>query len=870
MAERVTTVRLRAEIADLKRQMADAGLAVKGVGDEAEKASKRSNDALSKISVTAGLLGAALVAASATAVMAFANFDQSMSNVQAATHETAANMGALRDAALEAGKRTVFSATESAGAIEELAKAGVETKDILAGGLDGALDLAAAGGLDVAEAAGIASVALVQFKRPGSDAAHIADGSVQDLGMALKQGGQVAAATGLSIEETTAALSAFASAGLLGSDAGTSLKTMLQRLTPQSDEAAALMKKLGVEAYDASGNFVGLAAYAGKLQTGLKDLTPEARNAALATLFGSDAVRAANVLYSEGEKGIRDWTAAVNDQGYASETAAIRLDNLKGDFEQLSGSVETAMIGLGESANGPLRAAVQGATDLVNAFASAPDAVQGVTLALIGSGGLVLLGIAGLTKLAASFNEIKSALATMNMSMKTAALRGAAIGGALTVAGLVIADFAQRAADARGNIDAIKDTLDGLGKTTSETTKAMNEFLSSDSSSRGAGSLIDQAEKFNLTAKDLRGYILGNQDAIAKVTANTSAWADSQLQVRDAYEYTVGYDFLTPLKQYSSQLTVAQKEALAKADADREAGVAAQDSAAATLEQKSALSKLADDMASGQRSTENYTDALKDLIDAQMKAAGIVLDMRDAQRNVQEAIAAASKAVEDNGQTLDITTDKGRKNQAALDAIANSSWDLIDSMRENNATGGELQAQMAASRQAFLDAAGAMGMGADEANALADKLGLIPKNVSTEVVVDTANAENSINRLITLFDGRTITMNVKTGEFKVNGTTLRGYDTGGWTGDGSRREIAGVTHGQEFVVKAGPASQYRGALEAMNAGLPLRGVVTAAPGAGSTTAVGDTTTINAPVTVHTIDPEGVATAIMAKFERLAK
>ena len=170
-------------------------------------------------------------------------------------------MDLLREASIEAGKRTVFSATEAAGAVEELAKAGIATADILAGGLNGALDLAAAGGLDVAEAAGIAAIALKQFNLAGDQMPHVADlmaagagkamGSVSDLGMALRQAGQVANMTGLTIEETTAGLSAFASAGLLGSDAGTSFKAMLQRLTPQSAEAQGKMDELGISAYDA-------------------------------------------------------------------------------------------------------------------------------------------------------------------------------------------------------------------------------------------------------------------------------------------------------------------------------------------------------------------------------------------------------------------------------------------------------------------------------------------------------------------------------------------------------------------------------------------------------------------------------------------
>ena len=144
-----------------------------------------------------------------------------MSNVQAATHETAANMDLLRTAAIKWGQQTKFSATEAAGAIEEMAKAGVSTNDILSGGLEGALNLAAAGSLEVADAAEIAASALVQFGMSGKDIPHVADllaagagkaqGSVQDLGYALKYAGVPAASLGVSIEETTGVLAEFAS-----------------------------------------------------------------------------------------------------------------------------------------------------------------------------------------------------------------------------------------------------------------------------------------------------------------------------------------------------------------------------------------------------------------------------------------------------------------------------------------------------------------------------------------------------------------------------------------------------------------------------------------------------------------------------------
>jgi TP901 family phage tail tape measure protein len=126
-----------------------------------------------------------------------------MSAVSAATHAGTKEMDALRGAALQAGKDTQYSATEAAKGITELSKAGVSTADILGGGLKGSLALAAAGQLDVGEAAETAASALTQFKLKGSDIPHVADllaagagkaqGSVADLSAALNQSGLIAA-----------------------------------------------------------------------------------------------------------------------------------------------------------------------------------------------------------------------------------------------------------------------------------------------------------------------------------------------------------------------------------------------------------------------------------------------------------------------------------------------------------------------------------------------------------------------------------------------------------------------------------------------------------------------------------------------------
>jgi len=318
MADRSVIIRLQVDAKNFQDGMLKSGTSVRVLSSELQQnqqQTKKSTDGLEKFSRSATIAGGALLAGFGLGVRMFANFDQQMSNVAAAAGATAGEMDQLRRSAIEAGRSTFYSATEAAQGQEELAKAGLTTADIVGGALAGALNLAASGGIEVAEAAETAASAMTVFKLSGKDVPHIADvlaaaagkaqGGVQDMSQAFKQSALVAAQTGLSLEDTAGVLAEFASAGLKGSDAGTSLRTMLLRLNPQSKEAAALMDQLNLSAFDQQGKFIGLAAYADKLQAALGGMSVEQRNAALQTLFGQDAIRAATILYSDGATGVR-------------------------------------------------------------------------------------------------------------------------------------------------------------------------------------------------------------------------------------------------------------------------------------------------------------------------------------------------------------------------------------------------------------------------------------------------------------------------------------------------------------------------------------------------------------------------------------
>jgi hypothetical protein len=238
---------------------------------------------------------------------------------------------------------------------------------------------------------------------------------------------------------------------------------MLLALTPQSTKAADAMDAIGFSAYDAQGNFIGLEGVAQRLKDGLAGMSEEQRNATLKQIFGNDAIRAAAVLYQQGADGISDWTAKVNDQGYAADTAAARLNNLSGDIEQFTGSLETALINAGEGSQNSLRGIVQGATGLVNAFNKAPAPIQSTATSLLAITAATTGGIWVGTRIIQSIANTQSALGTLGGSSTraTAALKGLAAAGA----GLAVLTVAFGGLAALQ--DSIEETLPGVEQLTS-------------------------------------------------------------------------------------------------------------------------------------------------------------------------------------------------------------------------------------------------------------------------------------------------------------------------------------------------------------------------------------------------------------------
>lgn len=812
MTDRTIKVRLEAVTTGFASAMTKAKSDAKGLAGELQKASQ--TDSWRQTSTVMLGVGTAATVALGAAAKSTLDFDKRMSGVKATGIEAQAAFGALRQAAIDAGGATAFSATEAAEGMEALLKAGVSVNDVLSGGLAGSLDLAAAGQLDLATAAETAASAMTQFKLSGDQVPRIADalaagagkaqGDVTDLAQALGQSGLVASQFGLSLEETVGGLSAFASAGLMGSDSGTSLKTMLLALAKPSGQAAELMDQLGINAYDAQGQFVGLEGLAGQLQGALSGLSEEQRQSALATIFGTDAIRSASVLYEQGADGIAEWTAAVSDAGYAAEVAAIMQDNLAGDLEKLGGAFDTLMIQLGEGQNAPLRELTQGITGVVDAAASNHQGVAALGEGLVGvAGGALALG--GAMKAASGITEFRSNLVELEKTApKTAKALGAAAKGAgllsVAIAGLTAAGQLReffhdapaaiddvtaslvRAADSGELAGEAFDTITGgqilsgveswsdafkrVANDTDNWTTAVDNLDGMLSDLTNSASGIDRIrEQFAAVDRELTTMDPGRAAAVfAEIAAEAEAAGRPVDELVALFPQYAGAIQLAAAESGKGKLST---EELAEAmgtipDAATGATVATDDlTASATAFTDAAAEEAA---------------ALDEAMGALQEYYGAALSASDATIALEQSFDDAAAAAAENGKTLDLNTEAGRANQSALNDIARSALDAATAMAENGATADEVKGATQRARDEFIKAAQSMGATADEADALADKYGLIPSKVSTTITVKAdLTGYYDANRVLNSIAGKTVSAYVAVKTYGQGAVATGGY-----------------------------------------------------------------------------------------------
>ena len=402
---------------------------------------RRMNRALGGLGSIAAAVGAvqlgrvltrSLVNVGRTAISIGGAFDQSMANVAAITKAAGSELQALEKTARDLGKSTVFSAVEAGEAMESFALAGFKNKEIM-GALKPTLDLAAAGGVGMAEAASIASGTMRSFNLEVKDLPRVMDvltnaftssnQTISDLGENLKLSAPIANSLGLSIEEVAAASALLANRNIKASIAGTALRRTFAVLLGDIEAGETGFEGLNLQLRDTDGKFLGLRnAFNEFSRAGIG-------SAEVLKRFGLRAGPAVQILLELGDPALKEAEARMGELGTTAAVASRRLDTFQGDVKIMKSALSESAIILFRSFEPALRAAAKGVTALVTEI---NDATGGLT----GYRDQVLIASTASLDLAESAIVLSSAIAKLTLFLTknaNATATGATPLAALTV-----------------------------------------------------------------------------------------------------------------------------------------------------------------------------------------------------------------------------------------------------------------------------------------------------------------------------------------------------------------------------------------------------------------------------------------------------
>nr|DAP13393.1 MAG TPA: minor tail protein [Caudoviricetes sp.] len=408
-----------------------------------------------------------IVALGTAAVKMSSNFNQAMSGVKAISGATGDEFEALREKALELGAATAFSSQEVAAGMIEMAKAGWSSQQII-DGMGGVLDSAAASGESLATVSTIVADAITSFGLAAADSTRVADLMAQaansgtidivDIGESMKYAAPLAKALGFSIEDVTTAIAAMSTAGIKGSQAGTSLRTMFSGMSSDIKFVGDGFEDLKVAVRDSDGQMRSLNDIVSDMRFVFSKMTQAQKVQNAENIAGKNGMSGLLSIMTMTEKEYDKLAATMYEsQGAADETARTMQDNLAMAVEQLGGAFETLAIRIGDVMTPMIRSLVEWLTGVVEKLGQLdPEIlrvvtiVAGLTAAL---GPLLLIGAKVITLIA----EAKTAMSTLGIA-------AGALTGPFGIAIAVVTAFAAAWATNFGGIrDVTGEIIGAIG-----------------------------------------------------------------------------------------------------------------------------------------------------------------------------------------------------------------------------------------------------------------------------------------------------------------------------------------------------------------------------------------------------------------------
>ncbi len=583
-----------------------------------------------------------------------ASFEASMSKVQAISGATGAELEALTAKAKEMGATTMFSATESADALQYMAMAGWKAEDMISG-LPAIMDLAAASGENLATVSDIVTDDLTAFGLTAEDASHFADvlaaassnanTNVSLMGETFKYAGATAGAMGYTIEDLAVATGLMANAGIKASNAGTALRSVITRMSKPTKESQTAMDALGISLTDNQGNMYSFMQVMEKMRSSFAGLTEAEKAQYAAMLAGKTGMSGLLAVVNASEADFEKLSGAIdNCNGAAKNMADIMQDNLKGKVTILQSALEGLGISVYDVFSDDLKTGVEAATSAIDRLhdsvengdigvslnkmsdamgdmiKNAVELGEGVLPVLIDAftwiidhGGMVAGTIAGILAFkttmdvaagaVAAFNAVCAANPYVLVAAGIAALSGALIG--------LIADTAK----ANESVEDINDRYGKLNNTIDEHIRKSDE------------------NKASLEAEGTASMKL--VDELSELQSKTRLTAEEQTRQKA---------IIDQLNAQYPNLNLMIDDQTGKLNMSTEA---IRDNIGAMLEQSKAMA-----------AQEDMVQIAKDLYEAEKQLADIEKQQEETMQAVSEARQQAVTELEEYGRVTDDTQEK--------------------------------------------------------------------------------------------------------------------------------------------------------------------------------------------------------------------
>lgn len=484
-----------------------------------------------------------LAAVGGIATKVGSDFEAGMSRVGATSGASAEDMKKLEAKAREMGATTVFSASEASDAFYYMSLAGWDAADMM-DGISGVMDLAAASGEDLALVSDIVTDGLTAFGLSAKESGRMADvlaaassnanTDVAGLGQAFSYVAPLAGALGYSMEDTSKAIGLMANAGIKSTKAGTALRTIMSKLTDDTDKSRKNFKKYGISITDSNGKMKSFDAVMRQLRKNIGKLDEKQQAQAVTTLFGREAMAGALAIINASEKDYNDLTKAINEsEGAASEMADVMQDNLQGSMKELKSMVEDLFIEMYQNLKPTFESIIDSAKNLTKWFSDLSPETQknivkfGLLAAAMGPvlsiTGKLTMGIGGLMQGAGALTKAIGMSKNVGLlgamgSLGPLAIGGVAVAG-LTAVGVAIhknvkksdklkevnLDLAQSFSDQASELENSADTFDrlsGKAKISNSELARLNDLNIRISKSSNPGEIKELQKQYEELAKN--------------------------------------------------------------------------------------------------------------------------------------------------------------------------------------------------------------------------------------------------------------------------------------------------------------------------------------------------------------------------------